>query len=45
MTKCDICLQNEGKAFQLYDNKGEILNLWVCDRALKIGYCKGVLIK
>lgn len=44
MNKCEIC-GNEGKGYQKYDIKGEIVKLFVCARALKIGYCRGVVIR
>lgn len=45
MGKCQICGVAEGKNYQRYDIKGQVVRLLVCARALKVGYCKGVVIK
>jgi len=44
MVECQIC-GGEGKGFQRYDIKGKGVKLFVCVRALRVGYCKGVVIR
>lgn len=45
MIRCEICLSVEGEGFQRYDIGGRVVSLWVCVRALRIGYCRGVVIR